>query len=204
MIKLLSLLIISFAWFTVYSGINENSGQNGYDVLALGAGALPNSMAGAYTGASGDVYSLYWNPAGIASVNRVSFLADYMKYVLDMHRGMLGFVIDQKRVRNVATIGGYINYFTAGKFEWVDPLGERVSQNDFSAGYTEFCVAAARNLPEFFPGYAIAGGITAKGLLENIENYHTSAIGADIGVHCIFPGSKVKVGAVSLLEMIQL
>jgi hypothetical protein len=191
----------SFVWLSCFilsaqGAINEDAGLGGYDFLNLGAGAQPNAMAGAYAGSSGDIHSLYWNPAGVASITRTVLMADYTKYVLDMHRGMLAGVLDKKRVKNVGVVGAYLNYFYGGAFEAVDREGNRLPEDDFSAGYTEIGATYARALPEFFPGYALSAGFTVKTLFERISDYRTFSMGTDLGLHGAFPSSRFKLGLV--------
>ena len=59
----------------------------------LGVGARPAGMAGAYVAACDDVYSLYYNPAGLARVRRIDV--------------SLGFQHSQSNVKN--TFYGKLN-----------------------------------------------------------------------------------------------
>lgn len=188
------LVLAAFCACSLFAAPHEDAGANGYDFLHLGAGAQPASMAGAYTGSSGDIYSLYWNPAGVASMNRTMVMADYLKYVLDIHRGMLAGVLDPSKVRNLGTVGGYLNYLYAGSFEAVDEAGNALPSGNFTAGYYETGLTFARMLPQAVPGLALSAGGTLKYLRERIDDYASNAGAVDLGIHCILPGNRIKAG----------
>ncbi|OGJ85681.1 MAG: hypothetical protein A2268_16910 [Candidatus Raymondbacteria bacterium RifOxyA12_full_50_37] len=177
-----------------FSEPHENAGAASFDMLLIGAGARPLAMGGAYTAVPGDIYSLYWNPAGIASIKKTTFMADYMRYALDMEKGMPAFVIDGSKLGNAGTAGGYVNYFNAGSFEAVDENGNRLEDEDFTAAYIEGGVSFARQLPQM-QGWDIAAGATFKGIAEYIADYRTTGLGFDFGVLCSPPVSALKLGA---------
>ncbi|MFH0920834.1 MAG: hypothetical protein V1913_10775 [Fibrobacterota bacterium] len=173
--------------------VHENAGLNRFDYLFLGAGAQPVAMGGAYAGVSGDIYSLNYNPAGIAGMPRPVFMADYMRIALDIQRGMLAAVFDSSFLKGWGTAGIAINYFNAGTFECNDEYGNRVPENDFSSSSNEFALTFARQLPEFM-GYTFSAGASLKGLLENIQDFRTRGMAMDFGAHCVFPSRGLKVG----------
>ena len=178
---------------SVPADIHENAGIARYDFLDIGAGAQPMAMAGAYAGASGDIYSLYWNPAGIAGMPRPVFMADYFHYAMGIQRGMVGAVLDSSFCRGWGTLGFAINYLNAGIFETVDEFGNHIPGNDFSAGYNVFSATFARSLPEY-RGYLFSAGVTFKQLLENIADYSSYGSALDFGAHCVFPSKGLKIG----------
>jgi hypothetical protein len=186
-------LMVIFITAVLQAGPHENAGINGYDFLSLGAGARPQAMGGAYTAEAGDIYSLYWNPAGIASVKRTTFMADYLNYVLDIQKGMLAYIADEKLLRQFGVAGVYVNYLHAGTFEAVDVNGDRDPSGDFTAGYTEFCAAFARQLPRLFR-YDLSAGVTVKGMLERIADYQTEALAVDLGANLYLPRYRLRIG----------
>jgi hypothetical protein len=192
--KFLVLFILGLTTGLLQAEVYEQAGTNSYDFLSIGTGARPLSMGGAYTAESGNIYSLYWNPAGIGDIKRTTLMLDYMKYVLnDMHKGMLAFVLDKEKINEVGIVGGYINYFTAGEFEYVDESGQADPSRDFRAGYSEFCATFAKQIPQL-KKYQVTLGATAKGLLESIADYRSKGMGVDLGVHLAIPARRIKIG----------
>lgn len=58
-------------------------GAAGGQFLKIGVGARANSMAGAYTSVANDLTSLYWNPAGLADVKKMSADFSYTQWFSD-------------------------------------------------------------------------------------------------------------------------
>ena len=67
-LKLVSELICLLLFSYLYSAFDNFS-----------SGAKPMSMSGAFVGSPGDIYSIYYNPAGLVEVDKISFLVDYNK-----------------------------------------------------------------------------------------------------------------------------
>jgi hypothetical protein len=61
----------------------QGTGTTGAQVLQLTAGGRASALSGAYTGVSGDVESLFYNPAGVTTLRRGAALA-YETYVEDV------------------------------------------------------------------------------------------------------------------------
>ena len=59
-------------------------GTAGSQFLTLDIGARGIAMGGAYTAVTDDAYSLYWNPAGLAKIPRLSVATMYSMYVQDI------------------------------------------------------------------------------------------------------------------------
>ncbi|HOX23065.1 MAG TPA: PorV/PorQ family protein, partial [Elusimicrobiales bacterium] len=69
---------------------SKAAGTTGSDFLNLGIGARPTSMGGAYAAVAEGAEGVYWNPAGLAQVQR--FSASFMRasYVADISYNYLG------------------------------------------------------------------------------------------------------------------
>jgi hypothetical protein len=141
------------------------------------------------------LYAFAYNPAGLADVRRTSFILDYMHYVLDMNRGLLGFSLDKDRLKGIGTLGGYINYFHAGTFEAVDPEGKRTPAGDFTAGSSEIGLSYAREAPAL-PAGPLSWGLTLKWISDRIADYRNDAVGMDAGVQAFFTRYRIRAGAV--------
>ncbi|MBN1638193.1 MAG: UPF0164 family protein, partial [Ignavibacteriales bacterium] len=73
-------LLLSFAFYSNITaqveGTTNKVGTTAANFLKIGAGARAIGMGGAYTALSDDIYSVYYNPAGIArteGTGQVSF-----------------------------------------------------------------------------------------------------------------------------------
>jgi len=59
-------------------------GTTGSEFLLFDVGARGIAMGGAYSAVTDDAYSLYWNPAGLAKIPRLSAAFMYSRYVQDV------------------------------------------------------------------------------------------------------------------------
>lgn len=60
-------------------------GTTGSDFLTMDIGARGIAMGGAFSAVTNDVYSLYWNPAGLQRIPRLSAGFMYTRYVSDIN-----------------------------------------------------------------------------------------------------------------------
>jgi len=100
--------------------INSGAGTSAFAFLKINSGARPVAMGGAFTGVADDENSLYYNPAGIASMNRNGVILGYHNYFVDLQSGTVGY-INQRREKYF--FAGSINYLNYGSFTQTDNLG---------------------------------------------------------------------------------
>lgn len=95
-------------------------GTTGSQFLTLDQGARGIAMGGAYSAVTNDAYSIYWNPAGLARVPRLSAAFMYTNYVADIayQSGVVA-----KRVNDVGVIAGGFRYLDAGIVQHTDISG---------------------------------------------------------------------------------
>ncbi len=68
--------------------------QSGYQFLKIGVGARGTGMGGAAVTNEGDASALFWNPAGITSIEGYSASISYTDWLADMSHQSLAFVAD--------------------------------------------------------------------------------------------------------------
>ena len=71
------ILLLSSA--PVFAG-NSNVGTSGAAFLKIGPGARPVGMGEAFTGVADDIHSVYWNPAGLATLKQTELTGMHMQY----------------------------------------------------------------------------------------------------------------------------
>ena len=76
--------------------INSGAGTSAFAFLKINSGARPVAMGGAFTGVADDENSLYYNPAGIASMNRNGVILGYHNYFVDLQSGTVGYVYQSR------------------------------------------------------------------------------------------------------------
>lgn len=173
--KRTSLILIIISFFIVgFSGIITASspGKAGYDFLRTHVGARPSAMSGAFISMTGDIHSIYFNPAGLAAMNGRLATATYLNHVLDFQSGFIAYTQALPQLGQVA-IG--INYMSYGEFTETDENGKDLG--NFSAGSFALTSSLARSINK-----ELLAGISAKFIYASIDNYNSTAIALDLGM----------------------
>lgn len=182
------LALISFTTEAQLLRSTAKVGTTAANFLKIGAGARALAMGGAYAGVSDDIYSAYWNPAGIVNMpgnggvtfNHADWLADisYDYAAGAMHLGELGTMffsltslgVPEEKVRTVAYPEGDGRYWDASMLS----LG----------------VGFARKLTDKF-----SIGFHFKYIHESIWNTQSSGVALDIGTYYVTPFNDMIIGA---------
>lgn len=153
--------------------INSRVGTSAFPFLKINIGARAVSMGGAFTGLADDETSLYYNPAGIASLEGRRLVADYHNYFVDLQSGFVGY-IHQLNEKNF--FAGYINYLNYGTFIETDELGNVTPEGEFGGGDL---VLAGTFAMKYNDNYMF--GATGKFIYEKIDSYSATGLACDLG-----------------------
>ncbi|MEW6516739.1 MAG: PorV/PorQ family protein [candidate division FCPU426 bacterium] len=149
------------------------SGTSGGLVLTQGAGARTQALAETGAGASGTVDSLYWNPAGMASVDGLQAQATYL---MGMEESAYQQLLAGYPVAGLGTFGLGLSLLQGGAVDLDQADGSFVSvqsQSDWavSIGY----------------GVQVSSGVRAGAAVKMlnstlVEKYTASAFAGDVGL----------------------
>lgn len=103
----------------------ESIGTSGSEFLNFDLGARGISLGGAYTAVTNDAYSLYWNPAGLAKVPRVSMGWQYTRWVEDITHQSFSYA---QRINDSAVVAGGFRYQDFGNITQTDILDRDVGR----------------------------------------------------------------------------
>ncbi|MFH1761326.1 MAG: PorV/PorQ family protein [bacterium] len=151
--------------------VSYGEGTTSFSFLETGFGAKPRSMGSAYTAVSGDIYSLYWNPAGISDLKRPVFHLGYFNYLLDIQFGFAAAVFNLEKI---GSFGLSINYLDGGEFTEINAEQEKIS--NFSFNTTAICLSSARQITP-----QLSAGLTIKGVGSYCLGLSMFGIGMDLG-----------------------
>lgn len=163
---------------------NSDVGTSAFNFLKIEVAARPIAMGGAYTGVADDESSLFYNPAGLASLNGRHLIFGYHNYVFDMQAGFLGYIHPLGAKQKVAVFADYLNY---GDFIRAD--NEGVPEGTFSGSDILFGVGYARVINDDF---SVGGNV--KLIYEKIDEYSASGFAVDLGGKYILPDRRTSVG----------
>ena len=153
----------------------ENAGTSAAQFLKIGAGARGAAMAEAQSAVADDIYAAYYNPAGLALVERPMMGAMHAQYVQEARYqyGALALPLGEKPGR---TIG-----FSVANLG-VSDLERRTQDTDLPVGYFEasnfaYALSYACRVTD-----RLSAGVTGKSVRVTIDEVSGSALAADAGL----------------------
>jgi hypothetical protein len=154
--------------------------------LKIGVGARAQAMAGAFVAATGDVASLYWNPAGAATISQKSWSGTYTNWLADLTHQFTGLIIP---VRSNSVVGISATFLNMGAEEITTlekPAGTGLfwDASDFAVG-----ISYAKQLTDFF-----SIGITGKYIHQRIYHETASTLALDVGTCLRTPFHGLRIG----------
>ncbi|NWF49654.1 MAG: PorV/PorQ family protein [Ignavibacteriaceae bacterium] len=174
--KIILAIIISFAlagYITTEAKEVKKTGTTAAKFLSIGIGPRANAMGGAFTSISNDASALYWNPAGIALLDRYEGIFTYTSLFADINLNYVGVVLP---AGDFGSFGFAVTVLDFGEMDvtteyFPDGTGEK-----FTAGSYAFGLTYARQITEDF-----LVGMNIKYIRENIFNSSADGFSFDIG-----------------------
>ena len=158
--------------------------QNTFEFLRMDMNPRAAALAGSFVSNSDDPNVIFYNPAGINTLEGMPVSFSFVKHLLDINLASLAIARDFEGIGKFAAGIEYINY---GSFEGMTE--NAVSTGKFGAGEFAFIIGYSNKLDENF-----FYGVNAKFIYSGIENYYSTALAADIGLQYIIPEQLVNVG----------
>jgi hypothetical protein len=142
--------------------------------LDIGVGARALAMGGAGTALSGDANSVYWNPAGLAGLERREASASHAELPQGSRHDFLAYA----HPTPAGAFAGAVTYLSHGGIAGRDALGRPTG--DFGASDAAVSVAFGRDL-----GFASAGA-AVKYLRSHIASAEAQGAAVDLGLRRAF------------------
>ncbi|HAX62444.1 MAG TPA: hypothetical protein DCX95_07840 [Elusimicrobia bacterium] len=160
--------------------------------LKIGVGARPVGLGESFTAVADDVSTIFWNPAGLATIKEQEIVFAYNKWFEDIYQGFVGY---SKPLEGIGTFGLGIIYLSMkdipGYDEWdykIDP----VKSNDMA-----FAVSYSRTITEdSLSDASIQTGANVKYIRQQLADETGAAVAMDAGILC-------KLSAVSFGASVQ-
>ena len=170
--------------FVVQSAVHAQNST--YTFLLSDVGARSAGMAGSFVSMRNDVNTIFYNPAGIATITQPQASFGYLKNLLDINSGYVSYA---QNLSDIGKIGFGINYVNYGTFDETDELANKIGT--FTAGDLDVSVGFATEFEE-----NLYYGVVAKFIYSSIADAASSAIAADFGILYFIPGANpVSIGA---------
>ena len=149
--------------------------------LDIGVGARALGMGGAYTALADDANALYWNPAGLAKLEKREFTASHAEMFESTRLDFLAYVQPTSR----GTFSAGLTYLSQGKIEGRDSLGRPTAGFDASDAAASAGYARKLEFAEL--------GASVKYIRSHIGSTEAQTVAADVGAKREF--GNVVVGA---------
>jgi len=166
------LFLVSAVACTIPLGVDARLGGSGAAFLSMGGGSRPLALGGAYAAYAEGIDAIYWNPAGIANIEKSCFSFSHAELFADMSHENFAFVFPSKD----AAFGISALALLSGEIERTDyanqeGTGELFSANDYAIG-----LSYARMMTKKF-----TAGATIKVINENIAEVSANGVVFDLG-----------------------
>ncbi|MBL7075254.1 PorV/PorQ family protein [candidate division KSB1 bacterium] len=183
-------IFLGFTLLAISVNLGISQGTVGYGFLRSDVSARGAALAGAQLAIPGDIYSIHYNPAGLAEIEGRVVSATLGNLLLDFTSG---FVAYGENRPGWGTIGIAVQYQDYGDFEGFDEDGN--PSPDFGAQDMALSFAYGTKA-----GEDILLGFTVKWVQSKIESYTSTAYAFDLGgiYHTAMEGLDVGVGVFNL------
>lgn len=169
-ILVISILFLSNAAF---AGGFSKVGTAAAQFLKIGVGARAMGMGGSFTAIANDVSTIYWNPAGIANLNRTSISFTHTEWFADISHDFAGVVVPISSSDFIAVQATMLNMGEQEVTTVTNPDGTGIYYDvrDLALG-----LSYSRQLTDRF-----SVGLSAKYVLQTLYNVQASSLTLDIG-----------------------
>ncbi len=154
-----------------------STGSSAAQFLQIQPGARSGAVGGSYVSVVEDGESLYWNPAGLASVKSKEINLSHMVYLQGMNHSYISYS-EPSRNSGVFSLGLIALYSDRIKLTEEDELGYLIDTGDsFRSLETAFIYGWGKSINNY-----LDVGISGKYISQTINGENASGYAADIGL----------------------
>jgi len=139
--------------------------------LSWGAGARSLGMGKAFVSIADDASATYWNPAGLAQIDRKEVTALHAILWADTIYDFISYV---HPITGIGTVGGSITRLYSGKFDGRDE--NNISTHEFSDSQTALGASYGKQIVD-----VLALGASIKYVTHNLDDHKNGNFTIDIG-----------------------
>lgn len=158
--------------------------QNTFDFLRLDTSPRAASLAGSYVANNDDPNVIFYNPAGIVSLEDKPISFSYFKHLLDINAASLAY---SQEMFGLGRFGAGITYFNYGSFTESDKYGYKLGE--FNASELALVLGYGGLLDD-----NIVYGVNAKFIYSGIQDYSSTGLAVDLGVQYLWRDQNWKFG----------
>lgn len=184
LLLIITLILASMPAAAQNTDIHENAGTRAMTFLKIGIGAKAMGMGESHVAATDDLYASYWNPAGLARIQKPQLALMHNEWFAGINHQFIGFALP---VGDIGTVGASANYLSFGELQGRDRDGNETTifRPYDLALIVSYANAVTSNL---------AFGANAKFLREQIADESGTGIAFDFGGLYMFPELPLALG----------
>lgn len=181
----LALIILLASANASLADVNDKAGTYGATFLRMEAGSRPAAMGGAFVGLANDVNTIFWNPAGLTSVQNRELTAMQNFSFADVNSESVGYA--QKLGEQSAWGASFL-----GTFAEIEQRAGPTKEADttFTAGGFAVGVAYSRQITS-----DLSVGGQAKLVTQQLDVEDTTGAGIDVGALLALMDQQLRIGA---------
>ncbi|KKM91027.1 hypothetical protein LCGC14_1232630 [marine sediment metagenome] len=170
--KVLGSMVVGILVFALnISSSAGGSGTTAANFLKIGVGARAAAMGDAFTVIVDDSTSLYWNPAGLAKMEKRQFSATYNMWFAGINQGYLGMGFP---LSGEGIVAGGMNYVDMGDFDGRDEAGNPTGT--FTASALNYQLGYANRVGEKLI-WGISAGLVQDTIADDIKSTYAANFG---------------------------
>ncbi|MEP0827534.1 MAG: PorV/PorQ family protein [Candidatus Zixiibacteriota bacterium] len=172
-IVFLMLILLAASLSTAYAGSDRRLGTAGAQELRIPIGARGTAMGGAVTANASGVESIYWNPAGLASLEGTEAFFSHQPYIADIDVNFVGVATNMS---DFGILGVGAKIVSIGDMEETTEEFPDGTGRVFNPSLSVLSLSYARTLT-----YNVTFGATGMYINERIFEVSASGVAFDVG-----------------------
>ena len=166
------LLSIAVSFILLASQNAFAGSRTGFEFLRTQVGARPAALGGAFLAITGDVHSVYYNPAALTTLGSKQLSFSYLNHFLDFQSGFFAYSFERPGIGRLGVAGHYTSY---GEFDRTDEFGNE--SGTFGAGSFLIMADYATKL-----SHNLSVGFSLKFIRSSIAELSSSPVAGDVGL----------------------
>ena len=166
-------ILLAVGFTSAYAGNADRIGSAGAQELRIPVGSRGTAMGGAVIANAHGIESMYWNPAGLASLEGTQAMFSYLPYIADMDQNFVGVATN---IEDFGTLGAGVKILSIGDMEETTLEAPDGTGRLFNPSFSVINLTYARILTA-----NVSFGVTAMFLNEKIHNVSATGMAFDVG-----------------------
>lgn len=151
---------------------SQTLAQSTFEFLRLDMSPRAAALGGGYVANANDPNVLFYNPAGIKTIERIPISFSFVKHLMDINSVSLASTFE---INGIGKFGAAIQYVNYGNFTEANQFGDKTGE--FGAGDLALILGYANSISENF-----YYGANLKFIYSNIDDVSSTGLAVDLGL----------------------